>query len=171
VKKILDELKPRSAGLYQGVVSIRGKDNILNYKTVEEIYEGYLKKLGLFYGGVFLFPAKYGPDYYLSSVNVMPKGAKFGSNAGYVQRLNNWKENSQVNKINPLDGYFREVYPYNSITESHIKKSFEGGTMKEFMEGYGSLIQLENDTPQFLWTSRRDENTNNNFSIGIPVIR
>lgn len=138
--------------LNEGIVSYRGNDARCDNLTILDIYERHLKRLGLFYGGAFLFPAKYGPDYYLSSINVLPKGAKFGSNVGYAARLNNWRENSKVRKLNPLDGYFREIYLYNFVTESHLKRQFDGGSMMQFMKGCGSLIQLSNDTPQFLWS-------------------
>jgi len=138
--------------LNHGVVSIREVEASLDCQTIVEFYEGYLKKFGLFYGGVFLFPAKYGPDYYLSSVNTMPKGIKWGSNTEYVQRLNNWKENTVIKKIDPLDGYFREIYPYNFVVESHLKKRFEGRAIRDFMEEYGTLIQLDRNAPQYLWS-------------------
>lgn len=96
--KLLSAFSLDKETVNQGIFSIRDIENVLSSEMIVEIYEGYLKKLGLFYGGVFLFPAKYGPDYYLSSVNVMPKGTKFGSNDEYVRRLSNWKENSEIKK-------------------------------------------------------------------------
>ncbi|KZN33572.1 hypothetical protein N480_23915 [Pseudoalteromonas luteoviolacea S2607] len=150
--KLLAAFSLDKEALNQGIFSARETSNDITSEDVVDVYEGYLNKLGLFYGGVFLFPAKYGPDYYLSSINAMPKGTKFGSNDEYVRRLNNWRENSGVAKFYPLNGYFREIYQYNFIVESHLNKRFAENTMKEFMESNGSLIQLNNDIPQFLWS-------------------
>lgn len=149
--KVLAAFSLDKEALKQGVFSVREENKVISREIVVDIYLNHLKKFGLFYGGAFLFPAKYGPDYYLSSVNTMPKGTKFGSNDDYVRRLCNWRENSRVPAFNPLNGYFREIYQYNFIVEAHLNKSFRGGRLKEFMESNGSLIQIDKNIPQFLW--------------------
>ena len=104
---------------------------------------------GCYYGHSSLFPAILGPEYYLGSVGVIPKGWSFMSTRAYTKRLTTWRDHG-ANRIS-LNGYFREVFPFNFLTEHHLDQRILGKPAADLYKEFGQLEKFGASACQYVW--------------------
>lgn len=110
-----------------------------------------MQKTGLCYGGVFSFPAAYGPESYLSSISAMPKGMKWGANKLYSERITRWRDRTANDGWRPSAGYFREIYSVNIINKNHLEMRFNGGEFRNFADSFGELHSISSCESLYCW--------------------
>ncbi len=104
---------------------------------------------GCYYGHSSLFPAILGPEYYLGSVGTIPKGWSFISTRAYTKRLTAWRDHG-ANRIS-LNGYFREVFPYNFLTKHHLNQRILGKPAADLFKEFGTLEEFGASASQYVW--------------------
>jgi hypothetical protein len=144
------------AGLNQGVFALRVDAAGSLDDMVERIAERLFEKVGAAYAHAFEFPATFGPDYYLSSVGSVPSGYSTTENAGYQERLMRWRDNTWHGKKRPRQGYLREVFPVNFVTEEQAQATVGRSTLKDYMARTGSLVQCDFNEAMHRWDVPKD---------------
>jgi len=144
------------AGINQGVVAVRANGAKSLDDMVERIAERLFEKLGVAYAHAFEFPATFGPDFYLSSVGSVPSGYSTIENAAYQERLTRWRDNTWHGKKRPRQGYLREVYPVNYLTEEQARAKVGQGTLKEYMSSIGSFNRCTFNEAMYRWDVPND---------------
>ena len=139
------------AGIDQGVIAVRADAAPSLNEMVEMIAGRLFKKLGVAYAHAFEFPATFGPDFYLSSVGSVPPGYSTTENAGYQERLTRWRDNTWHGKKRPRQGYLREVYPINFLTEEQAGAVFGQDTLKGYMTRTGTLNRCSFNEAMYRW--------------------
>lgn len=104
---------------------------------------------GTFYGHASLFPAILGPEYYLGSVGTIPKGWSFVSTRAYTKRLTAWRHHGSSREH--VDGYLREVFPINFLTDAHLNTHIGDQAAKALYVKHGELSPLVGFDGQHVW--------------------
>lgn len=144
------------AGINQGVIGVRVDAAKSLDDMVERITERLFEKLGAAYAHAFEFPAAFGPDYYLSSVGSVPSGYSTTENAVYHERLTRWRDNTWHGKKRPRQGYLREVFPVNFVTEEQSRAAAGRSTLKDYMARTGALDQCSFNGAMYRWDVPKD---------------
>lgn len=111
------------------------------------------------YGAVFTFPFEYGPEQYLSGINLIPKGESFNSNKPYKKRLETWRQNYKDKSFMMHKGYFREIYPVNYFTSKHFENKVFGDELFKLTRDFGVLdiVTQDDEDKLFKWTLNESE--------------
>lgn len=110
-----------------------------------------LAKSGPCYGAAFEFPAMYGPSCYFTSVSCIPKGESWQANRSHATRITRWRDRTRRDRFKPSDGYFREVYQTNLVTEAHLNMPFRDEPLRVFAEQVGDIQILPFCEGVFRW--------------------
>ena len=127
------------------LIAIREKQGIDGPQLLlERVGELVSKKLGGGYGGVFTFPAEFGPDYYLYSVGAHYGEIPHNANDAYDQRITRWRRRQDYPKIRPARWlFFGKSIRSICCSTSHLSKPFRGRPLVDFMRETGTLTQFE----------------------------
>ncbi len=106
------------------------------------------------YGAAFTFPFEYGPEQYLSGINLIPRGESFNSNRPYKKRLETWRQNYKDKSFMMHEGYFREIYPVNYFTSKHYQNKVFGNDLFKLTRDFGVLdiVTQDDEGKLFKWT-------------------
>lgn len=133
--------------------SIHIRDHVIESLDafVEHLEYRLMELCGPFYGGAWKFPAAYGPASYLASVGTVQKGQHFKINADYTQRLTRFRKNIRGLDISLRQGYFREIYPVNYISEAHLERTLQNRPLSEYIDRYGVVTPVDSTQKMFRW--------------------
>lgn len=142
-------------GKMQGVFSVRKYlvPNLLEFS--KSLALELLPLVGDFYGHSSRFPIILGPDAYGAGLGTIPKGWSFASTKSYTGRLTTWRKRSQ--HLESIKNYFREIFPINFLKDSHMHGSIFGKPARLFYEDFGTIMELANDSKQFVWVVETDK--------------
>ena len=118
---------------------------------LETILELLIISTGPCYGGAFCFPSMFGPSFYLSSISILPRGFNINSNMDYSERLSRWRNSELRYGLGVSDGYFREIYKTNLLTERHLKVQFRGRDLRYYAETVGDLHSIPSVRGSYRW--------------------
>lgn len=128
------------------------RNEILENKEnfIRDVEENICRHAGTFYGAVFELQAALGPPAYLASLIAIDFRSNQQPSTQYKERITRWRDNISGG-IHPRSGFFREIYPINYVTESHLEKAFNGAPLKKFMEANGTLRRTNFNTQMYRW--------------------
>lgn len=106
------------------------------------------------YGAIFNFPFEYGPEQYLSGINLIPKGESFNTNKPFKRRLDTWRQNYKDKSFMMHQGYFREIYPVNYFNSKHFENKVFGDELFRLTRDFGVLkiVTQDKENKLFKWT-------------------
>lgn len=138
--------------------SIHIRDHVIESLDafVEHLEYPLMELCGSFYGGAWKFPAAYGPASYLACVGTVQKGQHLNINADYTRRLTCFRKNIQGRDISLRQGYFREIYPVNYLSEAHLDNSFQNKPLSDYINKYGVLTEVDISKNMFKWELSED---------------
>lgn len=128
-------LHTKASGMPEGMIAIRSSSAQSLRAFVEQMESAVFGSTGPAYATGFEFPAKYGPDAYLSSISAMPKGVA-GVSQVYEERITQWRDNTD-DGFRPRDGFLREVYEINFLTDTHLVQQLGAETLEGFIRRHG----------------------------------
>jgi hypothetical protein len=122
------------------------------------LYASSKAMAGWRYGIGYLHPWDRGPGQYAlgllgHSGPVVPKSLRPEDSDAYKDRVTRWLHET-MGKKRHLQGWFRDVYPVNLLSESHIKAPLQGGTFL-IDSGLGTFAQL--DDRMWIWELSPEE--------------
>lgn len=118
---------------------------------MEIIGQTIIDYTGPCYGGVFEFPAHFGPSFYLSSIAVSPRGVAWDANQDYADRITRWRDRTAHGALSPSAGYFREIYEINLLTDGHLRNPFQGRPFREFAASVSMIYPLPYCEGMYRW--------------------
>jgi len=145
-------ISTNKSGVTQGVFSV---DSCLapNLNQFAKLLAMNIENLGgQFYGHASKFPALYGPESYLACVGTIPRGHNFMETRAHTKRITSWRENIRSKSTDPKNGFFREIYPINFLTQQHLEKTINNMSASHFFKKYGILEELRRNTDMFVWS-------------------
>lgn len=132
-------------------ISIRCGSASVRGNVLDPILSKILDMTGPCYGALFDFPAAFGPSFYLSSVAALPEGADWRANQLYTDRITRWRDRTRRDGVSPSEGFLRELYESNLLTDRHLQASVDRRSLAEFADAVGVMRPIDSIPGMYRW--------------------
>lgn len=138
-------------GITSASFSVLERHELYNNLIFEKAIMTVLGLVGAAYGGVWRFPARYGPDAYVAGVGTLSDGSASFRPQTYAGRMARWLYRLHSPGLRPRNGYLREVYPVNYLLEAHLMMPFRTTRFGNYIIDNGHSLEFIDHLNIYRW--------------------